>query len=135
MKSLKLGLIISVLFLSFPGLIQSQGQINSQTQAGDTCHCITDQQIQGFEIARVELNAFKAAYYKEKETRLQDSSNYNYTITRLEKSILEVQEALKIEQAMPKVIVKANPDWWKFGLGGAVIGGLIYFLIENFVVK
>ncbi|NOS85218.1 MAG: hypothetical protein HOP31_08775 [Ignavibacteria bacterium] len=135
MKSLKLSLIISVLFLSFPGLIQSQEQTNSLTQAGDTCHCITDQQIQGFEIARVELNAFKAAYYKEKETRLQDKSNYNYTITRLEKSILEIQEALKLEQAMPKVIIKANPDWYWFAAGGSAITVISYFIYKLFIKK
>lgn len=135
MKLLKLSLIASVLFLFFPGLIQSQGQTNSQSPAGDTCHCITDQQIQGFEIARVELEAFKAAYAKEHSTRLQDSSNYNYTISRLEKSFLELQEAFKIEQAKPNVIVKANPDWYWFAAGGSAITVITYFIYKLFIKK
>jgi hypothetical protein len=126
MKLLKISLI-AIVFAVF-----STGQIHSQT---DTNWTVTSSQIQGFEIGRELLKAYKAAYEQEHKTRLQDSSNYNYAITRLEKSILEIQEALKIEQALPKVIVKANPDWYWFTAGGSAVTVITYFIYKLFIKK
>jgi len=124
-----------VLLISCAEQIQSQSQTSSQTPPGDSCFCITPQQIQGFEIARVELSAYKAAYHEEHKTRLQDSSNYNYTISRLEKSLLEIQEAFKIEQAMPKTTIKVNPDWYWFTAGGSAVTVIAYFIYKLFIKK
>ncbi|KXK56233.1 MAG: hypothetical protein UZ05_CHB002000246 [Chlorobi bacterium OLB5] len=96
---------------------------------------MTSSQIQGFEIGRELLKAYKAAYEQEHNIRLQDSSNYSFTISRLEKSILEIQEAFKIEQAMPKVIIKANPDWYWFAAGGSAITVISYFIYKLFIKK
>lgn len=128
MKLLKLSLIAIVFAVSLTGLIHSQTQTDSNWT-------VTSSQIQGFEIGRELLKAYKAAYEQEHNIRLQDSSNYSFTISRLEKSILEIQEAFKIEQAMPKVIIKANPDWYWFAAGGSAITVISYFIYKLFIKK
>lgn len=83
----------------------------------------------------IDARTFKAAYEQENKTRLADSSNYNYTINKLESSLYEARDALRIEQATPKTIVKSNPDWWKFALGGSAFTAVAYFILKIFVFK
>ncbi len=106
----------------------------AQTSKEDSCIC-GETRIKAIEMLAVDARANKQAYDKEHILRLQDSSNYNYTISRLEKSRLEIEEAYKLEQATPKVIVKANPDWYWFAAGGSAVTVITYFIYKLFIKK
>lgn len=116
-------------------LLLSVLTISSIQLCAQTDSCICGEKVKGVLILQNDASANHEAYLQEHKTRLADSSNYTHTINGLESSLFDIHEALKIEQAMPKVIVKANPDWWKFGLGGIIIGGLVYFITEHFILK
>ena len=129
-RLLLLSLMLAAGLIFYPGRILSQGQT-------DSCYCITDSQVQGFEIARIELNSFKEAYFAEHETRLLDSASYTFLIGIKDKSYRELNEAFKLEQVKPKVIqvMKTNPDWYWFTLGGTVLGGIIVWAFQHYVFK
>lgn len=100
----------------------------------DTCIC-GERNIKAVEMLAVDARAYKAAYEQERKTRLADSVSYNSVIVQLNKSILEKEEALKLEQALPKVIIKANPDWYWFAAGGSAVTAIIYFVFKLFILK
>lgn len=79
----------------------------------------------------IDANTWKEMYNKEHTTRRVDSASYVYIINVKDKRYGEVEEALKIEQAKPKIIqeIHSNKEWYLFSIGGVFLGGIITWLI------
>lgn len=96
----------------------------------DSCIC-GEQRLKAIKILGIDANAWKEAYLREHITRLADSAGYTYIISVKDKRYGEVEEALKIEQAKPKIIqeIHSNKEWYLFSIGGVFLGGIITWLV------